>query len=244
MAGKKTCWKMSAIMAGIVLLTCAVGLAAAENLVANPGFELDKDENGWPDDWNIVNTKWAGSQGTVDWDTAVKHSGKGSLRIIQTNDKGNMQVKTLPITVKPGAKYYFSGWLKAEFEEAGNHSSYFFLTGYKDGKMVRGLESRSNTPEIRTTTDWKQYKRNFRFADNIDTVTITAIIIPGPGTIWIDDIVLDTKPVPAVPPPAAKPPPVKAQPAPVGKNPIRPYWRNTTQATHAELGIGTRREAL
>ena len=96
-----------------------------------------------------------------------------------------MAVKSLMIPVKPSAKYAFSGWMKTRFEKGGEPRAYFFFVGYKNGKLVKQLQ---NTTIVKATTDWTEYKLNVRFGANIDAIVIHAVIAPGPGTIWLDDV--------------------------------------------------------
>jgi len=177
--------KTFSLALGAILLMCGGALRAQTDLVANPGFEKDEDANGIPDGWTFDLVPWSGSKGTMDWDETQRRSGKRSAKIQQDNAKGRMAVKSLMIPVKPSAKYAFSGWMKTRFEKDGEPRAYFFFVGYKNGKLVRQLQ---NTMIVKATTDWTEYKLNVRFGANIDAIVINAVIAPGPGTIWIDDL--------------------------------------------------------
>ena len=176
------------LSAGALLLSTCGAVSAGQGLVANPGFETDGDSDGVPDGWALNLISWSGSKGTIDWQDAVKHSGRYSVHLAQTNDKGRMTVSSSLIAVKPTVKYSFSGWMKTAFAGGGGQAAYFFFVGFKaDGTQLRQLR---NTTIVKATTNWTRYDLTVGFGAEIDAVRIYAVIGPGPGAVWIDDVSL------------------------------------------------------
>ncbi len=207
MSKKRMMWKTLSVGVGIILLMWGGSLRADENLFINPGFEIDEDANGIPDGWAFAPCAWTGSKGTIEWDGSVSHSGKHSVKITRTNDKGKMSIRSRLIPVDSGSTYSFNGWLKSEFPKESKGNTYFTINGYKNGKFVKQMRY---TSIIKTTTDWTQYKSSVNTGTAIDGLKVTGVMF-GPGTIWIDDMSLgvqELKKTSSSTTPAVKPTPI------------------------------------
>ena len=174
------------IVLGLILLCGPLAAQTNTNRIANPGFETG--EGGVPSGWSLNLNSWTGASGTIDWQTRVTHSGKYAVQLEKTNDKGRLTLVSAEIPLKPGVRYVFSGWMKTEFQPgAANPLGYFFLVGRKDGKDVKQL---GHTPLVKSTTDWSEYTLATSFSDAYDAVSVHAVIGPGPGTVFVDDVSL------------------------------------------------------
>jgi hypothetical protein len=110
-------------MATWVLAVCALCVARAapaQNLVANPGFEVNADADAVPDNW----------QGPVDmvaWDKDVSHSGEHSLRFTN-KDKSTYRLVIQKLPLKAGARYHVAAWVRGQDVRDGDE--------YNDGAGI------------------------------------------------------------------------------------------------------------
>ena len=92
--------------------------AVGENLIPNGSFEKTDPATKLPIGWSAINiTKATVGSGEVTQKEA--HSGKNSIHISKPTMEGNSYMFALggwrsPVKVKPGRKYRFSAWIKAE----------------------------------------------------------------------------------------------------------------------------------
>lgn len=152
----------------------------AGNLVNNGDFEENKDARPAPDGWLFQTNPWSGAKGAIKWDDSVKYSGKYSVRIEQVNDQGYLTVAPAqPITVKPGVKYRFSGYIKTEFH--GPAKAYFTINlPSQKGKEILA------TKLVRETSDWEKYKATFTATE--EEITVLCAKTTGDGVVWFDKL--------------------------------------------------------
>lgn len=147
--------------------------AYQQNLVQNPSFESDTDNNGTPDKW------YPTASGIRD--TTVAHSGSASLKVTG----GSAAVTTQGVRLKPNTKYYASWYMKAQ--------------NLADSSL--GFQYWQTSPSTHVFDDvgWKQngsydwVKRVGFFetpSDYISGQVNIAWNIKSGSTFWIDDLTL------------------------------------------------------
>ena len=94
-----------------MVLLCIIPMfsivSSGENLVKNPGFEIDANDDGLPDNWFCEGAEWyekpAGSGcSKVALDGMVKHNGKYSVCLFGENNRGLI---TQNVPVSPEVTY-------------------------------------------------------------------------------------------------------------------------------------------
>jgi len=150
-----------------------------KNLVKNGSFEVDKDNNGIPDNWRFVNSGGEkGSKGIGILDSALFHSGNYSGKIEKLNDKV-CSSWTTTIPVKPLTKYRLSVWYRTERE--GIYLGIGICCKDREGKVIyyKGFG-------FNGTNDWKLFERIFDTEKGTEFVEIQ-LKIYRKGIAWFDD---------------------------------------------------------
>ncbi|MBE3583173.1 MAG: carbohydrate binding domain-containing protein [Limnochordaceae bacterium] len=189
---RKIAWWAAVVFAGLGLVTPMV--RAADNLLVNPSFEIDKDANGVPDGWK-VEWQWASAPNRVVLDSSVHQEGSRSVRVDLLDPSvappwGGRMYQDVPVT--PGATYQFSGWLKLQGWQAATQ---------KEGLGFRAWEqyddgSWNDVPfylsdELFTGDfDWRQFTTTIEIPSNVKTLRIALWSNPGTGTAWWDNLEL------------------------------------------------------
>lgn len=122
------------------------GTALAEDLVKNAGFE-SAGASSLPADWS-------GPPAVYSRDTAVKRSGDGALKYVNTDSASYVLcAQTVPLT--PGKMYEISTWVKTQ-DITGEESGATICLEYSgaDGKWVGGCYPVG----VKGTADWTQVK--------------------------------------------------------------------------------------
>jgi alpha-L-arabinofuranosidase len=160
------------------------GVAAAENLLLNPGFEDDLD--GW---YNLGDPPGA----TAQIDTAVAHSGSKSLRI--TFD-GSADVDYWhvgqDVSVEPNTTYRLQGYLRVSDIRAFSSVGIAVRDGRENGWEVLYTK----TADLYATQDWTLV--SVTFTTLTDTSTVLVLVsrggmgggFPISGVAWVDDVTL------------------------------------------------------
>jgi len=118
-------------------------------------------------------------------DTAVKHSGKSSLRITAGNS-GSINVRlTQDFKVKPFQYYRLSVWVKTDHAQAGRNS-YVNATssGGKRGNIWTSLG-------VKPTEDWTRHCITFNTMEGTDLHFTLGAGGMRSGTIWFDDLTIE-----------------------------------------------------
>ncbi len=92
--------------------------------------------------------------------------------------------RQISLPVRPGQKYRFSGWTKAENIE-GYAGWFYHLGNASNGMVGSGMLSAGGG-----TYDWKKTSQEFTVPENVDRLTI-GTVLRGTGTAWADDAELE-----------------------------------------------------
>jgi hypothetical protein len=143
----------------------------AENLLANGDFEIDGDDDGLPDDWEIVPP--------VVFDEDVVKSGERSVRI----DSDSVAINNFSkywVTLKPNTVYTFSGWVKTE-DIAGGQGAQMYPYDF-DGASGGGISI-----VLHGTNDWTRMSQTFKTADDGEG-RVNFRVYGSTGSAWFDDL--------------------------------------------------------
>jgi len=170
----------------LMFLSCSSleAIPLGENLLPNGNMEIDKDENGFPDEWGIM-----GKTGEADaiWDSSVARSGRYSIKLNLFNDKSNVSIVTW-IKVKPNTSYRMSAWFKVP-EGQQETIVEFLVKGFtEDRSKGRGWEP---IPQCLPGKDWTKMIRIIDTHEEVAWLRISAIFRKQKGTCWIDDVRLE-----------------------------------------------------
>jgi len=149
--------------------------SSGTNLVKNPGFEIDANQDGIPDNWSMP----PGDTWVLDKD--VKHSGSSSLKMSRKS-RGHALAATF-VSVQPGITYELGMWLKSEnLTGRGSSKGAAILYSGQEGKHYFDL------PMMSGTKDWKKITTKVKAKGN--SLRIQVGIFDGSGSLWLDDISL------------------------------------------------------
>ena len=176
------------VVIGVCLLFLVQAIALAENLVKNPGFEVDKNGDGLPDSWYCKGTGWYEKPkgegcSKVTLDSIVKHSGDKSVCLHGDYDRGLIIQK---IEVSPGTTYKVSGWIKIEGNVRANLNMTFFKTpDCSAGKLKKGAD----VGIVTGPTDWRYVEKEITIPEEVRGLYFTPLTPdPNSGLVWFDDI--------------------------------------------------------
>lgn len=153
-----------------VLITVASS-GGGTNLVLNPSFETDADVDGFPDSW------WRRPEASADPSTA--RSGAVSLRVTPGSNYVFQN-----ISLRPGAEYVLSGWIRVEGVSGGSGVWLSFHQLSASGATL------GRTPEISGTTGWTFYQVRFVVPSDHQGGRLDLGYEFTAGTAWFDDISL------------------------------------------------------
>ena len=163
---------------------------AAENLLPNPGFEVDENGDGLPDGWAVKAAKGEPGQ-PVHLDENEKRTGERSLLFCHTSENSYSKMRT-SVAVKPDTPHAISCWFKVAADaplQRGVRSSHgakllVFGLDEKGSKLLGACRSVFNTRGqwergvIRLNS--RQYKR----------LMIMVYLHNAKGSVWVDDVEL------------------------------------------------------
>jgi hypothetical protein len=159
------------------------------NLVENPSFERDTDGNGVPDGWSL-----SAANGSTPVVSDVHHSGAKAIvissPIIATTGSASQFV-----SVRANHNYTLSVWLKtlAIQPTAPTAPTPSALSPVR----VKVQQYRGNTPILSQTVNvmgytnssgWNRQYGGFRTAQKVTRVKVSALLVNGSGTLWVDDM--------------------------------------------------------
>jgi hypothetical protein len=99
------------IVAALVTIALGASQAAAQNQLANPGFELPTTTTTSMGNWFRFGS---GAQGTSNDSTAMPHTGLGHIDLVTAAANQFAGVfQLLPVPVSPGQSVTFTGWHKS-----------------------------------------------------------------------------------------------------------------------------------
>lgn len=192
----------------VVALIAWAAAVPAQNLVTNPGFELDADGDGMPDGWSFA---WERTRSgdTADlgrqepdwgWDARVAHRGERSVRIgvERAIDDGlwNQDGISLPEGVRI---FRLSAWLRvADAEGGAAHVAAVYLA--EDGKW---LGADYDAIMVSENTDWRRFVALLSSPEGTRRLRLRLWVNfgrRGPVTAWYDDISVEPTDLQEVPP--------------------------------------------
>jgi hypothetical protein len=173
---------IAALLGAAPWLRPAVAAGAEENLVRNPGFEVGKPGE-LPSDWGQQLENEA--TGTVALVDTLAHTGKQSLRIEHTNDKGYIHPNH-ELTLPPGV-YAYRLWARSDTEIPFEMQVYDTRSwgglGVPDDLQVNGM----------TGQQFSLRKDTWQRCEMVLSVTAAfpaslQIGLRKPGKLWLDDV--------------------------------------------------------
>ena len=171
MASRPGYWVLPVAMA-LTLLLSGAGLASAQNLVSNPGFEADAEG-------------WTVEPGIMAIDSEENHGGKASLRL-SWDEPGKRKLALQPIPCHPTKRYLIRAWLKSENVHGARLGATFGVEwngkeGYIGGGYPMG---------VGWDTDWTQVSFLTRPVPKQATGAHVFATIDwgGVGAAWVDDV--------------------------------------------------------
>jgi RHS repeat-associated protein len=84
-------------------------MSVADNLVKNSNFEIDEDNNSWPDGWNTI--QQSGTTATINWSTVSKY---GNRSVSISNPTGWANVFSEMAPYQANEEYVVSSFVKTE----------------------------------------------------------------------------------------------------------------------------------
>lgn len=196
-----------AFVALIGLLTTSSGLALGQNLVANPGFELDADGNGVPDGWSFAWERTRSGDGPElgrqepdwGWDDRIVHGGARSVRVgaERAIDDGlwNQDGIALPVGVRI---FRLSAWLRIANADGGaaNVAAVYLA---EDGTWL-GADYEAIVASA--DTEWRRFVALLAPPEGARKLRLrlwTNFARRGPITAWYDDISVEPTDLPEAP---------------------------------------------
>ncbi|HEC81373.1 MAG TPA: hypothetical protein ENI42_02965 [Thermoplasmatales archaeon] len=167
-----------------------------ENLVFNPGFEVDDDEDGVADGWTPHLLQ---GEMNVSLDKSNVHSGIKSLRMFaySSNKPNQMAYVSLPIEVKGDTEYCLSLFVMNDF---GFLEDWWRLSTYAYCIFYDNQQNKVDQEEMQihhTVNSWKQFSKIIVSPANAEEAEIWLVFngpkdmtVPGveESTTWFDDI--------------------------------------------------------
>jgi len=191
-----------------LLAMVVAGVAAAAELVSNPGFEALTDQKTvaeWPS--FFVREKGKGRLEA----SGERHSGERGLRIVYEGEQDWALSNSRKTAVKPGESFKITCWMK---RNGAAKSGVIQVVGLKGGKLVDWAIGSSLAVR---GEGWTACKAYFTVPDEVDTVYIR-IVGNGPSDFWVDDVQVEH----AAPPEQVKGPKVKGW---AEERPVEPLAR-------------------
>jgi predicted amidohydrolase len=182
----------------MLLVACAISLPAqagtSDNLVANPGFEEDRDRDGWPDGWKSTSPDEV-LRPVFERETGGVRSGQSAMAIRAASDRGATHTSSngaVPlykfgyvyqdVPVEKGATYEFIVRCRTEGLDNPNRSVLVNLVWGGEGHYDNFLS------EWTARGDWLEGRQKFRHRHG-DVVRLMLMFRhEGTGGVVFDDI--------------------------------------------------------
>ena len=167
----------------------ANNLRGNSNLLKNPGFENDTDNDNMPDYWNVFPPSPPGV--IYSWDSMVSHTGAHSVCIESTNT--GMAMWQQIVSVMGGTFYTFAGYCKLKNVVSPNGCKFQLV--WRDS--ANNIISSFDLPGHTNTIDWIYDNPHEVFLlSPIDAVKVEVnCILENHGKVWFDDIYFGLTPV-------------------------------------------------
>ena len=169
---------MNARVIGAWVAGLALG-AAADEWVANPGFEALTEKSA-PADWGW----WTREKGKGRLEVATdRHAGERAVRIVHAGEKDWNAENSRRISVKPGASYKVSCWMRRNGDAKAGRVD---VVGLKGKKLVAWTVGSTSVPR---GGGWEFCKGYFQMPDDVDTVYVR-LVGSGVCDFFADDVQL------------------------------------------------------
>jgi len=157
-------------------------MSAADNMLANSGFEVDNSGDNWPDNWEQL--KDTGSTANFAWSNTSKFGGKA---VSISNPTSWAIIRSDKFDYKAGEKYIASAYVKTDNTTGTALLKFEFFDDLNNRKGEAVYSS-----EIKGTNDW------IRLQSVIDSVpegatkiTVAVGLNAGAGTAYFDGVQLE-----------------------------------------------------
>ncbi|WP_260472071.1 DNRLRE domain-containing protein [Bacillus canaveralius] len=156
-------------------------MSAADNMITNSGFELDKNADNWPDYWQ----KYTDNGGTADF--AWSGTGKfGNKAVSISNPTTWAIVRSDKFEYKAGETYIASSYVKTNSIVG---SALLKIEFFDDQNNWLG---QSSSPQLKGTHDWTRLQAVIDTAPaNTTKISVSAGLNPGTGTAYFDGVQLE-----------------------------------------------------
>jgi hypothetical protein len=159
----------------------------SSNLLQNPSFENDTDNDNIPDYWNTVP-----SSGVIySWDSTIYHTGTHSVRIVCTGVNKGIWQQT--VSVSGNTMYTFAGYCKLENVDFRGECKLKLAWRDNANNVISSFE----LPRHTNTIDWIYDNPHEVFVLSPANAVKAEIncYLKGSGTAWFDDIYFGLTPV-------------------------------------------------
>ncbi len=191
-----------------LMIICAMPTTAQQNLVTNPGFELDEDGDGLPDGWDFAwERTHSGDTADMDrrepdWgpDAEVVHEGARSIRTGVTRALDDGVWTQDAIALPEGVRVLrLSAWLRVRGAAGGAaHVALVYLGA--DGQW---LGADYDAILVAEDTDWRRFVALFEPPKDAERLRLrlwTNFNRRGPVTAWYDDVSIEPTDLEEAPP--------------------------------------------
>lgn len=150
------------------------GLLVPGNLIRNPGFEVDANADGMPDEWAAQTSL------TSELVESDKHEGKVALAITGEGPDAASLLVQRGLGVKGGQKYRLSAWVRSASPDAEFRIYVEWVLGDKWlGKVL---------PWTKGNGEWQQVSVEFEATPDPQGGAYTVVQARGAGTVYFDDV--------------------------------------------------------
>jgi hypothetical protein len=150
-------------------------LPEAENLLANPGFELDANNDGFPDGWT--------TDPIFSRTNEIVHSGNFAGKYSATNS-ASANVRQTIENLTPGATYNVSGWVNIP-QPAGSSLSFQPKVEWRNGSTLIYRDSLKKYTGA--TSGWDQFSGSLVAPAGTTNARLVLALTGLNGTIYMDD---------------------------------------------------------
>lgn len=169
-----------------VALSALPGVGGAENLLANPGFEVLQGE--WPARWQLFVAPQEGAEGTLDSDTAL--DGRFSIllhiptpyEVEPANNWSQNIVEDLG-----GKELLVSGWIRTE--NATEAAIWVQCCQFYPWRVLKFATTSTDTPRY-GTSGWSKVEMRVKAPERTDYLVFRCVL-KGRGTAWFDSVAVE-----------------------------------------------------
>jgi parallel beta-helix repeat protein len=162
---------------------CIPATSNVVNLLSNPGFESDEDDNNLPDFW--IGRK-LGRQDLLD--CSLWYEG-GCSFILMGNGSGKSLKQVIAVDGSPNDEFDFSLWVKAQGADGSGNFQGKIVVYYTDGtKETFSLNF------TKGSYDWQMFSKRFSARRAYSSISIELLYGKSRGQVWFDQVALEQVP--------------------------------------------------